>query len=101
MSIHLRLHHLLVLLQILDDILLNGPAKEVEFTNRGHKGLNTRQTEHYTLTSAERIKQLLTICLELTLIAHIDHKLLALKEIANAVALGIVRHKPVNEPKAD
>ena len=101
MSIHLRLHHLLVLLQILDDVLLDGPAKEVEFANRGHEGLNTRQTKHYTLTSAERIKQLLTVRLELTLVAHIDHKLLALKKVANAVALRIVRHKPVNEPKAD
>jgi len=101
MGIHLRLHHLLILLQILDDVLLDGPAKEVQLADCGYKRLNARQTEHNTLTSAERIKQLLTVRLELALVAHIYHKLLAIEQVANVVALRIVRNEPVDEPKTN
>ena len=42
MGIHLSLNYLVILLEILDDILLNRPAKEVELAYRRYEGLTTR-----------------------------------------------------------
>ena len=101
MRIHLRLHDLTLCLEILDDVLLNRPAEEVELSYRRYEGVNSRETEHNTLSATEGVKELLGIGLQLTLVAHIDHKLLAIQEITDCMPLRIVRDEPVDQTQAD
>ena len=101
MGIHLRLNRLIVLLQVLYNLLLHCPPKEVQFPHCGDELLCPWEAEHNTLATAEGVEQFLTIRLQLILITVIDHELLPLQEVANGVALGIVRHEPVNKTETD
>lgn len=101
MRIHLRLHNIALCLEILDDVFLNGPAEEVELSYRRHEGVYSRETEHNALSATEGIEELLGIGLQLTLIAHIHHKLLAIQEITDCMPLRIIGHEPIDETETD
>ena len=101
MGIHLRLNRLIVLFQVLYNLLLHCPPKEVQFPHSSDELLRPWEAEHNTLATAEGVKQLLAIRFQLILITVIDHELLSLQEIANRVSLGVVRHKPVNQTETD
>jgi hypothetical protein len=77
MRVHFRLHDLSLCLKILDDIFFDSPAEEIELSYCRDKGIHSREAEHNTLSATEGVKELLGIGLELALITHIDHKLLA------------------------
>jgi len=81
--------------QICQDILLNGPTKEVEFANRCEKRLLTRNLKQDSFPTTEGVEEFLGIRLELRLVVGIDEELLTLQNIDRIVTLGIVCHKPV------
>jgi len=96
MRIHLSLHDLSLCLEILDDIFFNSPAEEVELSYRRHEGVYSRKAKHNTLSATEGVKEFLGIGLQLTLVAHINHKLLAVQEITDGMTLRIVRDEPID-----
>ena len=101
MRIHLRLYRLKMRLEILNDLLLNGPSEEVQLAHCRDKGRDTRSAEHDTLPPAKGIKELLAVRLQLALVIHVDHELLATQEIADRVALSVVRHEPIYQSQTD
>lgn len=81
--------------QVSQHILLNGPAEEVEFTDRCEKRLLTRNLKQDSFPTTEGVEEFLGVRLELRLIVRIDEKLLTVENIDRVVTLGIVGHKPV------
>lgn len=59
-----------------------------------------RHLEENPLPSAKRVKELLTVRLELVLVVHVHGKLLAIQHVRGIVCLAVVCNKPVNEPQA-
>jgi len=57
--------------------------------------------EHDSLATAEGVKQLLTIRLQLCLVVGINQKLLPRQNIGDIVLLRIVRDKPVNQTQGN
>ena len=83
------------------NILLNGPAKEVEFCNRCQKRRMIRNLKIDSLAATERIKEFLTVGLQLAFVVPVDQKLLAIEDIISRMSLGIIGNKPINYSKAD
>ena len=82
---------------VIDDIFLNCPTKEVEFTDSSDKCLKSRHFEQYTLTSTEGIKELFTICFELRLVICVYKELGAFVNVGHAMAFAEIGYKPINE----
>jgi hypothetical protein len=76
--IHGRLYLWKIELDIIEHTLLNGPAKEIQLSNRSLKEGKALNLKHDTLAAAKGVEELLTIGLELGLVVGIDKKLLSL-----------------------
>ena len=95
-SLHICVDCIIVLLEILEDIILDCPLKEVELSNgriQSHK-LNA-------LPTAERVEHLLAIRLQVRLVGKIDDDVTGANQIGNIVLLCIVGHKPVQKTETD
>jgi hypothetical protein len=53
------------------------------------------------LTTAEGIKEFLTVRLQLTLVVRVDEELLSLKDIGCVMCLGLIRNEPINEAEGE
>ena len=88
-------------LDIGQNILLNGPAKEVQLGNSREKRRMIRNLEIDTLSATERVKEFLAVGLELTLVVPVNQKLLAIQNIVRGMSLGVIGNKPINYSKTD
>jgi len=100
-DVHVLLNSLQILHNIGNDLLLKGPAEEVQLTNRGDKGLVTARLEHDPFAPTEGIEEPLRVGLELPLIVEIDEELPLVEDITDVVLFGIVRYEPINESQTD
>ena len=85
-----------VIINIVQELRLNGPPEEVEFSDGGQEGLIAWNLEEDSLTATVRVKILLGVCLELGLVADIDEELLTVEWITDEIAAAVIRDKPVN-----
>ena len=68
-GLHIRMDFILVLLQILQDVILKGPLKEIELTHRSIQALEVN-----VLPTAKRVKHPLGLRLEMRLVSKLyDH----------------------------
>jgi len=61
----------------------------------------TGHLEVDSLTTAEGIKEFLTVRLQLTLVICVDEELLSLKDVRRIVCLGIIGDEPINETEGE
>ena len=88
-------------LDIGQNVLLDGPAKEVQLGNRCEKRRMIRNLEIDSLTTAKGIKEFLAVGLELALVIPVNQELLAVQNIVRGVSLGVIGNKPINYSKTD
>ena len=81
---------------VIHQIGLQGPAEEIEFSNRCHKGLIPLNRELDTFSATIRVKILLVISVKLTLIRFIHNKTLTIQIIGGEVLTTEFCDKPVN-----
>jgi hypothetical protein len=83
--------------EVINDIILHRPGKEVELTDSGGNSM-----EVDTGPTTEGIKHLLAIRLEMGLVCEVDNDMLSgLGDVGHIVELGIVGDKPVQNTKGD
>jgi hypothetical protein len=83
--------------EVIDDIILHRPRKEVELTDSGGNSM-----EVDTGPTTEGIKHLLAIRFEMGLVCEVDnHMLSGLGDVGHVVHLGVIGHKPVKDPEGD
>ena len=85
-----------MLVNVVQELRLNGPPEEVQFSDGGQERLVARDLEENALTATVRVKILLGVGLELGLVADIHEELLAVEWITDEVTAAVIRHKPVN-----
>jgi len=83
------------------NVLLNGPTKEVQLGDGCEKGRMIRNLKIDTLSATKGIKEFLAVGFQLTLIVSIDQKLLAIQNIIRGVSLGVIGNKPINYSKTN
>jgi len=88
-------------LDIGQNVLLDGPAKEIQLGHRGEKGRMIRNLEIDSLTAAKGIKEFLAVGFQLALVVPVDQELLAVQNIIRGVSLGVIGNKPINYSKTD
>ncbi len=86
-----------MLLNVIQELRLNGPPEEVQFSDCGKEGLVRRNLEENTLTTTVRVEVLLGVRLQLGLVAHVDEKLVTVEWVTDEVATAVVGHEPVNQ----
>ena len=74
--------HVFPMFKVFDDAVLDAPPQKVELGARRCEPL-----EIDALSTAKRIKELLAIGLELTLVIQIDEKFLTIQDIGSTVSL--------------
>jgi hypothetical protein len=83
--------------EVINDVILHRPGKEVELTDSGGNSM-----EVDTGPTTEGIKHLLAIRLEMRLVGEVDnHVLPGLGDVGDIVELGIVGDKPVQNTEGD
>lgn len=83
-------------LNVINDLRLQCPAKEVQFADGGHEWLLVRDLKHDAFAAAIWVKVLFGIGLELAFVAQIDEKLLVVQGVANKVFAAVFRDEPIN-----
>ncbi|GAX85676.1 hypothetical protein CEUSTIGMA_g13090.t1 [Chlamydomonas eustigma] len=102
-----RLHHVpldafRVLHHVVQDAVLQHPPEEVELADGGLLDISVPVKERYTVPTPERVKLVLRVRLELGSVAHVHvHAVVAGAGVDHHVLrLGVVGHKPVDQPQA-
>lgn len=94
-GLHIRMDFILVLLQILQDVVLKGPLKEIELS---HRSIQTLEVD--VLPTAKRVKHPLGLRLEMRLVRKLyDHLTSGGGCLRNILLLGLIRDKPVEKPQ--
>jgi len=101
LGVHFSLYGCRIETKIIQDSLLQSPAEEVQFSNGREERRLTGHLEVNTLTTAEGIKEFLTVRLQLTLVVRVDEELLPFKDICCVMCLGIIGDEPVNEAEGE
>lgn len=92
--LHIRMHFVLMLVQLLQNLVLQSPLKEIELTHRSIQTL-----EMNVLPTAERVKHPLGIRLEMRLLRKLhDHLSPGRGRLRNILLLRLIRDKPVQKP---
>ena len=86
-------------LHIVQNLGFQRPPKKVQLSNRGHELLMIGDRKHDALATAVRVKILLGIGLELSLVAEIDEEFLAVKGVANEALTTVFGDEPINDTK--
>jgi len=94
--IHIFFNRLAVCKNIVVNLLLNEPSKEVELTDSGDKGCLTTCLKLNTFTAAKWVKKTLGIGIELTLVVEIYKKMAILLSERCIHLLSIVGHEIIN-----
>jgi hypothetical protein len=96
-GIHIRLHRIVMLLQVLQDLILQDPVEEVQLPDSG-----VESQEGNLLPATEGIKHLFAIGPQVRLVAEVDIDVaLVGRQIRNVVLLCVVGDEPVQKAKAD
>lgn len=83
--------------QVLNYVILHSPGKKVQLTNGGR---NT--VEVYARPTAEWIKHLLTVGLEMRLVCQIhNHVLSGFRNVGHVVLLGIIGDEPIQNAQGN
>ena len=83
--------------EVVNHIVLHRPGKEVELTNGGGNAVKV-----HTGPTAEGVKHLLAVRLEMRLVGKVDnHMLSGLGDVGYIVELRIVGNKPVQNTEGD
>lgn len=85
-----------MLVDVVEELRLNGPPEEVELADRGEERLIAWNLEHDSLTTTVGVEILLGVGLELRLVADIDEELMTVQGITDKVAAAVVGDKPVD-----
>ncbi len=85
-----------MLVNVVQELRLNGPPEEVQFSDGGEEGLVARDLEENALTTTIGVKILLGVGLELGLVADIYEELLAVEWVTDEVTAAVICDKPVN-----
>jgi len=75
--------------------LFQGPAEEIELSDRRQECLISGYLETNALAPTKGIKQFLAVGLQLVLVVHVHDELLAIQDIGSAIRLAVIRDKPV------
>ena len=95
--LHVSMDIVAVLKEVVDNIVLDSPGEEVQLTHRGGDAM-----EVHTGPSAEGVKHLLAVGLEMGLVGQVNnHMLPGLGNVGHVVHLGVIGHKPVEDPEGD
>ena len=91
--VHVLLDLLVVLVQVIEDLILDGPLEEIELSN-GRAQIH----ELDALPPTKGIEHLFAVRLEMALVCEVYNRVLAvLRQIGNVVLLCVIGHKPINE----
>ncbi len=99
--VHVSFNRVAMCRYILEYLLFDEPSKEVELSHRRNKGLDSAGLKHDALPAAERIKETLTVGVELSLVMKINEKMLSGRHEGGVHLLRIVCHKIVYETQTD
>lgn len=86
-------------LHVIQNLGLQRPPKKVQLSNCGHELLMIGDRKHDALATAVRVKILLGIGLELSLVAEIDEEFLAVKGVTNETLTTVFGDEPINDTK--
>lgn len=96
-GLHIRMDVFIVCREILNDIILHSPGKEVQLADGGRNAVKV-----HTGPPAEGIEHLFAVGLEMGLVGEVDDDVLSgLGDVGHIVELRIVGHKPVEDPQGD
>ena len=99
--IHIRLNRLSMLQHVLENLLFDKPAKEVELSHRRHKGLDAACLKHNTLAATEGVEETLAVGIEFPLVMKVNEKVPAARGKGCIHLLGVIRNEIVDESKTD
>ncbi len=91
--IHIGLNGIVMRIQIIKDFILKCPFEKVELSNR-----RIQLSKLNTLPSAEWVKHLFAVRLEMALVCEVDnHMLPVFREIGNVMLLCIIGDEPIDK----
>ena len=95
--LHIRMNIFIVGCEVLNHIVFHRPGKEVELADSSGNAMKV-----HTGPTAEGVKHLLAVRLEMRLVGEVDnHMLSGLGDVGYIVELGIVGDKPVQDTEGD
>lgn len=97
--VHIPLNRLAIDRDVLQNVLLDRPAKEVELTDSRHKLLMAACLKQDALPSAKRVKKTFGIRIQFALIVEIDKELALPHKIRRIVLLGVVCDEVIHKSK--
>jgi len=96
-GLHVRVDIVTVLKEVVDDIVLDGPGKEVQLAYGGGDPV-----EVHTGPTAEGVEHLLAVGLQMGLVGEVDDDVFpGLGNVGHVVHLGVIGDKPVEDPEGD
>ena len=96
-----RLERLLMRLNVVQEVRLQGPPEKVEFPNGCNKGGVALYAKLDALSTTIRVEILLVISVKLTLVRFVDNKTLPVKFVKGKVLAAVLGHEPVDDAKAN